>query len=76
MIIINKIDAENINLPQLLARIQATFGKECCRSICRRTEVSVWWTVFFTPHGESDFSSVEEAHQALGRPGWSKSTRR
>src|SRR5215510_3329701 len=29
MIVINKIDAPDIDLPDLLARIQETFGKEC-----------------------------------------------
>src|SRR6266581_5233012 len=29
LVIVNKIDAENIDLPAVLAAIQATFGKEC-----------------------------------------------
>ena len=65
MIIINKIDAENINLPQLLARIQATFGKECLPINLPADGGKRVVDCFFTPHGESDFSSVEDAHQAL-----------
>src|SRR6266545_7008952 len=29
IVIVNKIDAENADLPNLLAQIQATFGREC-----------------------------------------------
>src|SRR5215210_155268 len=29
MIVVNKIDAENVDLPQLVSQIQTTFGKEC-----------------------------------------------
>jgi elongation factor G len=29
MIVINKVDAENVHLPELLQTIQATFGKQC-----------------------------------------------
>src|SRR5690606_32694397 len=29
MVIINKIDAENVDLPGVLARVQAAFGREC-----------------------------------------------
>ncbi len=65
MIIINKIDADNINLPQLLARIQATFGKECLPINLPADGGKRVVDCFFTPDGESDFSSVAEAHQAL-----------
>jgi elongation factor G len=65
MIIVNKIDAENIDLPQLLARIQAAFGKECLPINLPAGGGKRVVDCFFTPSGESDFSSVEEAHQAL-----------
>ena len=65
LIIVNKIDAENVNLPELLEEIQATFGKECLPlnlPAAKATKVS---DCFFAPAGESDFSSVEEAHRKL-----------
>jgi len=65
MIIINKIDAENIDLPQLLTRIQAAFGKECLPINLPADGSKRVVDCFFNPSGESDFSSVEEAHQAL-----------
>ena len=65
MIIINKIDAENIDLPHVLSRIQATFGKECLPINLPAGGGKRVVDCFFNPSGESDFSSVEEAHQAL-----------
>ena len=65
MIIINKIDAENINLPQLLTRIQAVFGRECLPINLPAGGGKRVVDCFFNPAGESDFSSVADAHQAL-----------
>lgn len=65
MIIVNKIDAENVDLPGLLAKLQATFGKECLPINLPADGGSRVVDCFFNPSGESDFSSVEEAHQAL-----------
>lgn len=65
MIIVNKIDGENIDCENLLDRIQQTFGKECLPlnlPAANRAKVS---DCFFTPSGEADFSSVEEAHRRL-----------
>src|SRR6185503_3782409 len=65
LIIVNKIDAQNVDCQALLDRIQQTFGKECLPlnlPAGDRTKVS---DCFFSPSGESDFSSVEEAHRAL-----------
>ncbi|MGH8704023.1 MAG: elongation factor G [Burkholderiales bacterium] len=65
LIIVNRIDAENTDLPGLLDRIQQTFGKECLPlnlPAAKATKVS---DCFFAPSGESDFSSVEEAHRKL-----------
>jgi elongation factor G len=64
-VIVNKIDADNVNLEELLERIQQTFGKECLPlnlPAGNRSRVS---DCFFAPSGESDFSSVEEAHRRL-----------
>jgi elongation factor G len=65
MIVINKIDADNIDLPQLVSQIQATFGKECLPINLPAGGGKRVVDCFFNPSGESDFSSVEEAHQAL-----------
>jgi elongation factor G len=65
MIIVNKIDAQNVDCENLLERIQQTFGKECLPinlPAADRTRVS---DCFFAPSGEADFSSVEEAHRRL-----------
>ncbi|HJV87735.1 MAG TPA: elongation factor G [Noviherbaspirillum sp.] len=65
MIIINKIDAENIDLPGLVVRIQETFGKECLPINLTAGGGTKVVDCFFNPAGESDFSSVAEAHRAL-----------
>jgi elongation factor G len=65
MIVVNKIDAENIDLPGLLARIQAAFGKECLPINLPAEGGKRVVDCFFNPAGESDFSSVEDAHGAL-----------
>jgi elongation factor G len=65
LVIVNKIDADNVNLEELLERIQQTFGKECLPlnlPAGNRSRVS---DCFFAPSGESDFSSVEDAHRRL-----------
>jgi elongation factor G len=65
MIVINKIDAENIDLPAVLARLQAAFGKECLPINLPADGGRRVVDCFFTPSGTADFSSVEEAHSAL-----------
>ena len=65
MIVVNKIDAENVDLPGLLARIQGAFGKECLPINLPADGGKRVVDCFFNPSGESDFSSVEEAHGAL-----------
>jgi len=65
LIVVNKIDADNVDLEGLLQRIQQAFGKECLPlnlPAAKATKVS---DCFFAPSGESDFSSVEQAHQRL-----------
>jgi elongation factor G len=65
IIVINKIDAENVDCEDLLERVQQAFGKECLPlnlPAANRSKVS---DCFFAPSGESDFSSVEEAHRKL-----------
>ena len=65
LIIVNKIDGMNVDCEDLLARLQEAFGKECLPinlPAADRTKVS---DCFFSPSGEADFSSVEEAHRRL-----------
>ena len=65
LIIVNKIDGQNVDCEDVLQRIQQAFGKECLPlnlPAGNRTKVS---DCFFTPSGEADFSSVEEAHRRL-----------
>jgi elongation factor G len=65
MIIINKIDAENVDLPGLLANIQSTFGKECLPINLPAGGGKKVVDCFFNPSGDADFSSVADAHRAL-----------
>jgi elongation factor G len=65
LVVVNKIDADNVDLEALLGRIQAAFGKECLPlnlPAGNRTRVN---DCFFAPSGEADFSSVEEVHRRL-----------
>ncbi|MDP1706147.1 MAG: elongation factor G, partial [Sulfurimicrobium sp.] len=65
MIVINKIDADNLDLPGLLADIQETFGKECLPINLPAHGCQDVVDCFFNPDGDADFSSVKEAHTAL-----------
>jgi len=65
LIIVNKIDAENVDLPNLLASIQSLFGKECLPINLPAGGGKRVVDCFFNPDGESDFSSVGAAHRAL-----------
>ena len=65
MIIVNKIDAEDVDLPALVARIQEAFGKECLPINLPAANATRVVDCFFNPSGDSDFSSVEAAHRAL-----------
>jgi elongation factor G len=65
LVIVNKIDADNVDCEALLERIQQVFGKECLPlnlPAGKRSRVS---DCFFAPSGEADFSSVDEAHRKL-----------
>ena len=65
MIIVNKIDAQGLDLAGLVAKIQATFGKECLPLNLPAAGGARVVDCFFNPSGEADFSSVELAHRAL-----------
>ncbi len=65
LVIVNKIDAENVDLPDLLAAIQSLFGRECLPINLPAGGGKRVVDCFFNPDGEADFSSVKEAHGKL-----------
>jgi elongation factor G len=65
MIIVNKIDAEYLDLPGLMSTLQAVFGKECLPINLPAANGTKVVDCFYSPSGKSDFSSVEEAHRKL-----------
>jgi elongation factor G len=65
MIVVNKIDAENVDLPGVLAKLQGAFGRECLPINLPADRGRRVVDCFFNPSGTADFSSVEAAHSAL-----------
>ena len=65
MIIVNKIDAQGVDLEGLLAQIQATFGKACLPLNLPSNAGADVVDCFFGREGASDFGSVAAAHRAL-----------
>src|SRR5258708_7776995 len=65
LVIVNKIDAENVDPESILEAIQAAFGKECLPINLPAEGGKRVVDCFFNPAGESDFSSVASAHAAL-----------
>src|SRR5207249_414880 len=65
LIVVNKIDAENVDAEEILAAIQAAFGRECLPINLPADGGKRVVDCFFNPAGESDFSSVAAAHGAL-----------
>lgn len=69
MIIVNKIEAQGLDLPGLVAQLQAAFGKECLPLNLPAAGGTEVVDCFFNPAApaghEADFSSVEKAHRAL-----------
>lgn len=65
LVIVNKIDAQGVDLPRLLEDIRATFGKECLPLNLPAGGGTKVVDCFFNTSGAADFSSVEAAHRAL-----------
>jgi elongation factor G len=65
LIIVNKIDAQGVDLAGLLAEIQATFGKECLPLNLPDEGGAKVVDCFYNREGHSDFGSVDAAHRAL-----------
>jgi elongation factor G len=65
ILIVNKIDAESLDVPALLASLREAFGKECLPINLPADGGKRVVDCFFNPAGAADFSSVEQAHRAL-----------
>ncbi|MBM3115118.1 elongation factor G [Jeongeupia naejangsanensis] len=65
ILVVNKIDAERVDLPALLADLREAFGREVLPINLPAGQGSRVVDCFFSPDGEADFSSVADAHQAL-----------
>jgi len=64
LIVVNKIDA-GADLEALLEKIRQAYGKECLPINLPAGGATRVSDCFFSPSGESDFSSVEEMHKQL-----------
>jgi len=66
LIIVNKIDAQGVNLEALVAQIQAVFGRECLPlNLPADGGARVVDCFNLAQDGPTDFSSVAQAHRAL-----------
>jgi elongation factor G len=65
MIVVNKIDAPDVDLARLVSQIQDAFGRECLPINLPAGRGTRVVDCFFNPAGDSDFSSVAEAHSAM-----------
>jgi elongation factor G len=65
MIIINKIDQENVDLNALVTEIRQEFGTECLPINLPADNLSTVKDCFFHTEGETDIFSLSEAHEAI-----------
>ena len=69
LIVVNKIDAADLDLPGLLAQIREVFGKECLPlnlpADGGRRVADCFFAAPAEPAAQADFSSVADAHRAL-----------
>jgi elongation factor G len=65
MIVINKIDADNVDLPRLVGEIRERFGHECMLLDLPAHHGQDVVELLGQNNGESDFESVATAHRAL-----------
>ena len=65
MIVVNKIDAENLDLPALLADIRERFGRQCMILDLPAHGGGEVVEVLEHDSGDADFESVAAAHRAL-----------
>ena len=65
LVIVNKIDAQGVDLPGLLIRIRDAFGRECLPLNLPDAGGTRVVDCFYNREGHSDFGSVDAAHRAL-----------
>ena len=65
MIVVNKIDAENVDLPKLVGEIRECFGRECMLLDLPSHHGQDVVELLGHDSGDSDFESVAIAHRAL-----------
>ncbi len=65
MIVINKIDADNVDLPALLRDVRERFGRECLLLDLPAHHGADVVDVLEHDSGDADFESVADAHRAL-----------
>jgi elongation factor G len=65
MIVINKIDADNLNLPALLEQVQELFGPECLPLNLPSDRGARVIDCFAEDHGKADFMSVADVHRRV-----------
>ena len=65
LVIVNKIDAQGVDLAALLDDLREAFGKECLPLNLPAGNGSRVVDCFYNRSGTADFSSVEAAHRAL-----------
>ena len=69
LIVVNRIDAQDVDCAGVVARLQAAFGKECLPLNLPTADASSVVDCFFNasddPARPTQFSSVERAHRAL-----------
>lgn len=65
MLVVNKIDADNTDLPTLVGQIRERFGKQCLLLDLPARHGQEVVELLGHTDGESDFASVASAHRAL-----------
>ena len=65
LVIVNRIDAQDVDLSALLADIQAAFGKECLPLNLPDAGATQVVDCFYNREGHCDFGAVADAHRAL-----------
>jgi len=65
MIIINKIDVPELNLPNLLSEIKTTFGNECLPINLPTENGTKVIDCFLNATGESDLGTIDKAHTEI-----------
>ena len=65
LVIVNRIDAQDVDLSALLADIQAAFGQECLPLNLPDAGATQVVDCFYNREGHCDFGAVADAHRAL-----------